>query len=151
MSKNIDRNLEIISNIDEDIIDRNTEKRINYINSPRNSKKKIIPIIVIAAAVAVIVSIALFVLAPMLIPGDVPGPGTEPYPGTDPHPGQVPIYTGMTVSSADGSQIARVDGVVSLSSIILIDNENTSGNNGGHGAAVWRAVCLHTEERQALF
>ena len=53
MNDNFDRNLKIISGIDEDIIDKNTQKRINYINNPRKSpKKKITAIIAITEITA---------------------------------------------------------------------------------------------------
>ena len=116
MKDNSERNIRIISGIEEEIIDRNTEKRIQYINGMNKRKKiKLAPIIAIAATVAILMSIALMIFAPMLTK-------------------QVPIYKGMTVTSADVQDVAKYDNVFKLSSLMPIDNENTEGNNGNHGS-----------------
>jgi len=122
MNDNFDRNLKIISGIDEDIIDKNTQKRINYIKNPRKSpKKKITAIIAIAAAVAVLLSVMAVIIIPLLKPS-----------------GNVPIYTGMTVSGVNGESLSL--GLKPLPAngqgfgMMLLDNSNTNGNNGNHGA-----------------
>ena len=119
MNDNFDRNLKIISGIDEDIIDKNTQKRIKYINRPRRNKK-LTAIIAIAAAAAILLSVMAVIIIPLMNLN-----------------GNVPIYTGMTVRSANGESLEI--GLKPLSAngqgfgMMLLDNSNTEGNNGNHG------------------
>ena len=116
MNKRRERNLDVVSGIDEVLIDNATKARIRYFNNVGKRKKKnFITVIAIAAAVAILMSLAAVILVPFMSK-------------------QVPVYTGMTVSSEDGTQTARVDGIIPLSSIIMLDNNNTEGNNGNHGS-----------------
>lgn len=73
--------MNIVSKIDDDIIDRNTETRIDLINKmKRKARKKLIGVISIAASFLLIVGVLFTVLIPILSK-------------------QVPVYTGMTVSN----------------------------------------------------
>ncbi len=68
MRTNSDKNLDMISCIDDDIIERNSIQRYNLLNkmSAVSSKKKWIPIISIAASFVLIVAVLLAVFIPML-------------------------------------------------------------------------------------
>ncbi len=96
MRNDQDKNLEILSNIDEDIIDRNTEKRIQYIKRMRQPKKKRwIPVAIVAATISLLAA-----MVPMLIffsdrPDPTPPIGTE----TETNQKQIPIYRGMSIAS----------------------------------------------------
>ena len=111
------RNMDIISGIDEDIIDRNTDKRIEYKSRQGRppQRKGYVAVIAIAAVIALL---GALVLSTILIP----------------HEGQTPVYTGMSVSSVSGADVMYGDRVVGLSAIELLDNDNTDGNNGNHGS-----------------
>ena len=111
-----DRKIDIISGIDEEIIDRNTAKRIEYKSRQgRPPKRKgYIAVIAIAAVIALLGSLVFTLLIPQT--------------------GQTPVYIGMSVASADGADVMYGDRVVGLSAIELLDNDNTEGNNGNHGA-----------------
>ena len=120
--KNEDLKLNVISKIDPEIIDEVTNKRIKYINAMgKGNKKKLTAIIAIAAALAVLLSVMAVIIIPLLKPS-----------------GSVPIYTGMTVSAPGGESLAL--GLKPLSAngqgfgMMLLDNSNTEGNNGNHGA-----------------
>ncbi len=115
MNNKRNRNLNVVSGISEELIDKATRTRIKYFNSTKKAKKKLAPIIAIAAAVAILMSVAMIVLVPMMTK-------------------QIPIYTGMTVTSADPQEVAKYGNVFKLSSLMPLDNENTEGNNGNHGS-----------------
>ena len=107
--------LKLLGKVNEDIIVRNSIKRYELMSGAKKArKKKFIPIIAIAAAVAILMSLAAVTLVPMMTK-------------------QVPIYTGMTVSSAN-TQSASADRLVPLSALIPLDNQNFEGNNGNHGS-----------------
>ena len=85
------RNLEIVSRIDEEIVERNTRKRINFLLRLKKAKirKWVISGVSAAASVALLLT-ALLVLIPLLSK-------------------QVPVYTGMTASDTHGGVTVSVD------------------------------------------
>lgn len=102
------RNLEIVSRIDDDIVERNTQKRINFLARLKKAKIKkwVISGVSMAASLALILT-ALLVLIPLLSK-------------------QVPVYTGMTVSSTPGVVTANADAGFSF----LSSSGNVSGDHG---------------------
>ena len=113
MSKHRKRSLDVVSGIDEELVDKATATRIRYFKSGKRPKK-LAPMIAIAASLALLLSVFLVLLIP----------NTSK---------QVPIYTGMSVSHADGQNTLYSSTLVPLSAIELIDNDNTEGNHGNHG------------------
>jgi len=104
--------LDVISNIKEDIIERNTKKRAELIEamSKRQAKrKKIGAVIAIAATLAVILSLMAAVIIPLMTVDK-----------------NVPVYTGMTASHTNGSS----------ASIDLSDVKLLSSSEVGNTAAV---------------
>ena len=87
MSKRFDFRLDVLSQIDERIVERNTQKRIKLLARPlARTKKQIMAVVSFAACLLIVVGAFFGILA---------------------NQRQVPIYQGMTVSSAN-------DGVPSL-------------------------------------
>ena len=112
MKNNQNRNLEIVSRIDDDIVERNTKKRINFLSRLRKAKIRrwVISGVSMAASLALILTAAL-VLIPLL--------------GK-----QVPVYTGMTASSTPGAVTVSVDAGLNF----LSSGANASGDySGGRG------------------
>ncbi len=71
MRSNEDKNLEIISNIDEEIIERNSVKRFNLSSrSGRTKTKRLYPFIGMVASFVIIATVLLFVFIPMMGNGD---------------------------------------------------------------------------------
>ncbi len=118
MSKNTNRIIDVISGIDEALIDKATNERIKFFKVANRKKRKLVSVIALAAAFAILSSLLLFILVPMLT--------------QDPVQGQVPIYTGMS-ASGEGQSTAYGNGLVPLSALIPLDNQNFEGNNGNHG------------------
>ena len=113
------RDLDVISRIDDDIIEKNTQKRISLFGKRRRNKniKWFIP----SAAAAVLVAVMLPLLLTLLIK-------------------QVPIYEGMTVlegyngtSSASVEPVRRGNGFDFLSDKKDNNGNNGNGNNGNNG------------------
>ncbi|MBQ8388529.1 MAG: peptidoglycan DD-metalloendopeptidase family protein [Clostridia bacterium] len=126
MSKHRERSLDVVSGIDEELVDKATATRIRYFKSGKRPKK-LAPVIAIAAALAVLLSLAAGIIIANLT-------GDPVTPGVTPDGKQVPVYTGMSVSHADGQQVVYSNALIPLSAIELLDNENTSGNNGNHSS-----------------
>jgi len=128
MKKNTNFKIDVISGIDEEVLDRVTKKRCELTEKKPvvvvNKRKKLTAIIAIAAAVAVLLSVMAVIIIPLLKPDEVRG--------------TVPIYTGMTVSSANGESLALDLKPLSANGqgfgMMLLDNSNTEGNEGNHGA-----------------
>ena len=82
--KNYDQKLKLLSLINEKILNRSTEERYRLMHSSRHaSKKKLwIPIVATSIAAVLLLSVVTVLLIPLLTK-------------------QIPVYTGMTVSSAN--------------------------------------------------
>ena len=109
MSKHRKRNLDVVSGIDEELIDTATKKRVKYFSGStvRSTKKtRVTAMIAIAATLAVLISVVSFVLVPMMTKN-------------------VPVYTGMTVSTESGKLIASNVSFEMLSSVITTEPDAT--------------------------
>jgi len=121
--------IDILSAIDEDIIERNSQKRARLMfGGRRRRQKKIFMIsgIVSAACLCLAVTTLLMQLLPL-----TPPPTGEK---------QVPVYQGMTVSTLSPSEQAVLDSPASFMTLsandilprleLLDSHEDNSGNNG---------------------
>lgn len=90
MKKRDEIKLEVLSRIDDNIIDRQTEKRFRLLIKGKYSRKKIIAWMSSAAALLLVCSLLFTVLLPVLLK-------------------QIPVYQGMTVSNT--SPIAQTPSV----------------------------------------
>ena len=138
-----DRKLELISNIDEDIIERATARRTE-LASKKNKKPRLIKRLTpILAAVACLCLIMTAVFSFMF-----GGSGDPSGPGGTPGVKQVPIYTGMTVSTSAPIASASVDSTQNslfakmgdFFGIQTLDNSNkvpnVEGNSGNHNGQI---------------
>ncbi|MBQ8357682.1 MAG: InlB B-repeat-containing protein [Clostridia bacterium] len=111
MDKNTERKLEILSRIDDDIIEKQTKQRI-FLMSGRKKKKSpkkwFITGGALAAAAAIILAMVL-ILVPMLAK-------------------QVPIYTGMTVSGELTAGQASTGNVT----VLELNGEGSGAQHKGH-------------------
>ena len=133
--------LDILSGIDEEIVNRNTYKRMKLMNRGKSAviiKRRVLPIVAAAACFCIILS-ALFMI---LLGGK-----------------EVPVYTGMTASSTPPIASAKADGLFGFFSLedpryAMLDNSNKApnleGNNGNHNGqmkdAVDRELEKHTQQ-----
>ena len=150
MNNNDDRNrkLDILSGIDEEIIDKHTARRAELLAAAtgRRRRQRLIALVAIAAALALMLASVGVML---LLPGDPDaGISTDNTTGgtigdTVPEK-QVPIYQGMTVSNTkptagDSTNTASLPnvplaGLMARSSVPLMPlGEGNNGNNGNNG------------------
>ena len=111
MNKKQDRDLDVLSGMDEKIVDKQTAERYRRMTQmkKKSRKKWIVSATAMAASLALILS-AVFILVPIL--------------GK-----QVPIYTGMTVSgNPDGSTTVSVQGTTDF-----LSNGVSGDYHGSHG------------------
>ncbi len=128
MKKNDKINLDSISNIDEKIVDEVTDKKISLLQklsgNTKNLRKRFIAIGSIAASFALMFSVLLVIIIPML--------------GSD-----VPVYQGMTIRQDSASSVeVQKDGFsdhdikrLSISKtrgFTLLGSSNGNGNAYGH-------------------
>lgn len=104
MSKKYKFNLDVISNIDEDIVNKNLTKRFELWHKKGKPRIKYIPIIAAAACFFMIASVLL-----LLLPGLTK---------------QVPVYRGMTVSNTSPFATAKA---ISPEEIFALSNGNIQG------------------------
>jgi len=98
MNKKHEIEIEVLSSIDDEIIDNQTEKRYRLLTGkPKKSRRTVIVTWTAAASVVLVCSILLGVLLPMFF-------GKTPL-----TPQQVPVYEGMTVSKTLPSAKLSVD------------------------------------------
>ena len=88
MLDNRERNLEAISCIREDILERTSRKRAALLLAKRRSRRRFVIPFSAAAAVLLLLSVALILVRLLAV--------------------QAPIYTGMTLSSAPPTTVAEV-------------------------------------------
>ncbi len=119
MNRKDEIKFEILSNIDDRIIEEQTKKRHRLMQKPRYSRKKLTAWIGVAACFLILFSIGLGILLPILQK-------------------QMPVYEGMTISNAsDGAQLrADIDGIVHerllLSGGDTLPNVASGGNGNGN-------------------
>lgn len=127
--------LKALSYIDEDIIDKNTEKRIkryNAICNIRNSGSgaKYKKTVIIAVAAALILALMCAILVPLLMKD--PDPPVVDQPVVDQHDEkQVPVYKGMSVSGDNIYSTLEADNSLTLDFLASGGNDKDNGNNSG--------------------
>ena len=85
--KNYDHKLKLLSLINEKILNRSTEERYRLMHAvPSKSKKRWIPTVALSVAAVLLLSVVTVLLIPLLTK-------------------QIPVYTGMTVSSATENDV----------------------------------------------
>jgi len=104
--------LDIVSKIDDDIIERASDQRNRLINNPRMSYRKKIGAIAMLAATFILLIGGLLIA---LLPNN-----------------QVPVYEGMTVSGSNPMLGGGSEGVPSQNAQIAPLNKESNGNNGNH-------------------
>ena len=140
MSKRHDLKAELLSKIDPQLLDKTTERRAKLLVGMQERKtlmaKRLTPILAAAACFCLIMT-AVFSFM-------FGGSGDPSGPGGTPGVKQVPIYTGMTVStsapiasaSVDSTQNSLFAKIGDFFGIQTLDNSNKApnldGNNGNH-------------------
>ncbi len=142
MSKRNDFKLDLISRLDDGVVDKATEKRINLLATlkKKNIGKRLV--IVLVAAVLLLATVGGGLLVALFGGGeDLPEPTepfqTDPLP-TDPAPTepvvpvekQIPVYEGMTVSNE--APVTSTLSIKRLASKKVIDQKNPFGKGEGH-------------------
>ncbi len=86
-------NLDIVSRIDDEIIEKNTVKRANLLmgKGKRNNKKLVLLLVAVITLIALMASTLIVLLLPN-------GDDGQPTPPVEPVEKQVPIYQGMSIS-----------------------------------------------------
>lgn len=133
MNKKQNMDLNVISGIDDEIIDKNTVRRITLKGrlERRNPKRGLVALVAAVVMLAMLSSVLLILFIPTTT---VPDPGEK----------QVPIYEGMTVLSdydegddGTGGEVRASAGYLSYTSggrLTLLSSETSeiNGNNGNH-------------------
>ncbi|MBQ9162148.1 MAG: hypothetical protein IJX74_02620, partial [Clostridia bacterium] len=127
MKRKDDLKIDILSSIDEDIIERTSQKRAHLMYGGRRRRQKkvfMISGIAAAACLCLVVTTLLMQLLPL-----TPPTGEK----------QVPIYQGMTVSTLSPTEEANAENGASFMTLsasgdilpfALLDSKDNSGNNG---------------------
>ena len=127
--------LKALSYIDEDIIDKNTEKRIkryNAICNIRNSGSgaKYKKTVIIAVAAALILALMCAILIPLLMKD--PDQPVVDQPVVDlPDEKQVSVYKGMSVAGDNIYSVLEADNSLTLDFLASGGNDKDNGNNSG--------------------
>ncbi len=154
MNKKQELEIEILSSIDDEIIDKQTAKRYRLLTGkPRKSRRAVITAWTTAASLVLVCSILLGVLLPMLFKRDNP-----------PVSQQVPVYEGMTVSKTLPSaklsvDLSRVPSVLSRTehavypiTILKNDKPNHSSNgNGNQGVGVSGQEAYYAKKHEDIY
>ncbi len=132
MKPNQRRNLDAVSKIDDDIIEKQTKKRIHLLGNAKKSrrsfKKWYIMGASLAAAAAVVLGV-VFLILPMLMGGGK----------------QIPVYTGMTVSNEAPTKLL-VGEAFEFAGEGNNGNDNNGNDNNGNHYGHYKGDCVGDRE-----
>ena len=122
MSKQKDKILDVVSNLDDEIVEKASRRRFSMFMALKARQKKRRNLLISIGSVAACLAILFPVILGLLRPDDPTTP-VEPPVG-----GQVPIYTGMTMSN----EYVATASTPAYASPATLARGNGSGNNGNH-------------------